>query len=100
MPCHEWFELVEQYRSAVHTYGDAVDRFRGESHSDYEGAWRQAEHARRSADRARGALLLHEQLIHGFAAQAGAHARRILRHGLRALFATQADFPAEVRIVV
>jgi hypothetical protein len=72
MPCHEWFELVEQYRSAVHTYGDAVDRFRGESHSDFEGAWRQAEHARRSADRARGALLLHERTHTCFAARAAA----------------------------
>jgi len=72
MPCQEWFDLVDQYRTAVHTYGDAVDRFRSESHADLEVAWRQAEHARRSADRARGALLLHERTHTCFAARAAA----------------------------
>ena len=56
MPCQEWFDLVEQYRNAVHFYGTAVDRFRGEAPSDWEGLWRQAELARRNADRARGAF--------------------------------------------
>ena len=72
MPCHEWFDLVETYRAAVHVYGDAVDRFRVESNSDLEGSWRRAEHARRGADRARGALLLHERTHTCFAARAAA----------------------------
>ena len=72
MPCQQWFDLVEQYRSAVHEYGDAVDRFRNESSSDLEGAWRRAEHARKSADRARGALLFHERSHTCFAARAAA----------------------------
>jgi hypothetical protein len=72
MPCHEWFELVETYRTAVHAYGDAVDRFRVESNSDIEASWRRAEHARRSADRARGVLLLHERTHTCFAARAAA----------------------------
>jgi hypothetical protein len=72
MPCHDWFDLVEKYRSAVHAYGDAVDRFRVESNSDLEGSWRRAEHARKAADRARGSLLFHERNHTCFAARAAA----------------------------
>lgn len=72
MPCPEWFDLVEQYRSAVHSYGDTVDRFRGESNSDLEGAWRRAEQSRKTAERARAALLLHERTHTCFAARAAA----------------------------
>lgn len=72
MPCQEWFDLVEQYRNAVHFYGTAVDRFRGEAPSDWEGLWRQAELARKTTDRARGALLLHERSHTCFAARAAA----------------------------
>ena len=74
MPCQEWFDLVEQYRAAVHNYGEAVDRFRGETHVDVDldGAWRRAEEARKGADRARGALLAHERNHTCFAARAAA----------------------------
>jgi len=72
MPCQDWFDLVEQYRKAVHSYGDAVDRFRSESRVDLEGAWRRAEHARHLADRVRGALLTHEKTHTCFAARAAA----------------------------
>ena len=72
MPCREWFDLVETYRRAVHAYGDAVDTFRVESTSDLDGSWRRAEHARRNADRARGALLHHERSHTCFAARAAA----------------------------
>jgi hypothetical protein len=78
MPCQNWFDLVEHYRAAVHTYGDAVDRFRGassgdpETAADREGAWQGAEQARRGVDRARAALLLHERNHTCFAARAAA----------------------------
>ena len=61
MPCKEWFDLVDQYRNAVRSYSDAVDRFRLESQSEGEGWWQRAEHARKSADRARTALLSHDR---------------------------------------
>lgn len=72
MPCQDWFDLVEKYRTAVHTYGDAVDRFRGESPTDLESSWGRAEHARKSADRARGLLLAHEKTHSCLAARAAA----------------------------
>lgn len=72
MPCQDWFDLVDNYRAAVHAYGDAVDRFRGESRSDLEGSWRRAEHARKGVDRARTALLSHERTHTCFAARAAA----------------------------
>jgi hypothetical protein len=72
MPCQEWFELVERYRAAVHSYGDAVDRFRSESSSDLEAAWQHTEQARKAADRARGALLVHERSHTCLAARAAA----------------------------
>jgi hypothetical protein len=58
MPCKDWFEIEKQYRVAVHTYCDAVDRL--DSTSDFESAWQQVELTRTDADRARSALLEHE----------------------------------------
>jgi hypothetical protein len=72
MPCQQWFDLVDQYRTAVHSYGTAVDNFRTESSTDFEGAWQRAEKARKSADLARGALLLHERSHTCLAARAAA----------------------------
>ena len=61
MPCQQWFDLVEKYRSAVHFYGTAVDEFRACPEPEFEGAWQRAEVARKNVDHARAALLVHER---------------------------------------
>ena len=58
MPCKDWFDIEKQYRIAVHTYCDAVDRL--DSTNDFEGAWQQVESTRLDADTVRSALLAHE----------------------------------------
>jgi len=80
MPCQQWFDLVEQYRTAVHFYGAAVDDFRTESDTDFEGAWQRAEKARKSADHARAALLLHERHHTCLAARAAAARASAFEH--------------------
>jgi hypothetical protein len=59
MPCDERLEMEKQYRIAMHKYCDAVDRL--DSAGDFERAWREIESARTDADRARAALLGHQQ---------------------------------------
>jgi hypothetical protein len=72
MPCQQWFDLVDQYRTAVHSYGTAVDNFRTDSEIDFDGAWQRAERARKNADHARAALLFHERHHTCLAARAAA----------------------------
>ena len=59
MPCEDWFGIEKQYRIAVHTYCDAVDRL--DSTKDFDTAWENIELARVNSDRFRSALFRHQQ---------------------------------------
>ena len=59
MPCEDWFGIEKQYRVAVHTYCDAVDRL--DSTKNFDAAWEHIELARVNSDRVRSALLRHQQ---------------------------------------
>ena len=59
MPCDNWFQIEKQYQLAVHAYDDAVTGF--DTAEDFDGGWKRIELARMNADRARCALLQHQQ---------------------------------------
>ena len=49
MHCDDLLDIEKQYRVAVHTYCDAVDRM--DSSRDFDVAWREIELARADAER-------------------------------------------------
>ena len=57
MPCGEWYELLERYRSATKIYSKAADRLGG---SDFHAAWQSTEAALKTCRTARATLLDHE----------------------------------------
>lgn len=57
MPCEEWYELVDRYRSAAKVYSKAIDGLNG---ADFNAAWQSAEEALKNCRIARAALLDHE----------------------------------------
>ena len=57
MPCEEWYELVDCYRSAAKVYSKAID---GLSSADFNAGWQSAEEALKNCRVARAALLDHE----------------------------------------
>ena len=62
MPCAEWCQLVERYRSAVDTYNEAVMALGGVSGTAFNEKWSRTEQARTQCDRCRTDLLHHEHV--------------------------------------
>ena len=60
MPCEEWCELIERYRSAVHTYNEAVKALGVSPGTAFTETWQQAERARTKCSRDRADLIHHE----------------------------------------
>jgi len=60
MACEEWSRKVREYRRAVRTFNNAVDRLKTEANSEFFITWHEAEHARAESYEARAALLHHE----------------------------------------
>jgi hypothetical protein len=64
MPCKEWCELVERYRTAVHTYNEAVKALDVSPGTAFSETWQRAEWARTKCSRDRADLMQHEH-THG-----------------------------------
>ena len=60
MPCREWSRCLENYQSAVQTYGEAVFGLSDGDGPEFSRSWQLAERARKNSDAARAALLDHE----------------------------------------
>ena len=62
MPCAEWCQLVECYRSAVDTYNEAVQALGVLPGTAFNEKWSRTERARTKCDRCRTDLLHHEHV--------------------------------------
>jgi len=60
MPCDEWCQLIERYRSAVHTYDEAAKALSDLPGTAFNEIWHRTERARQKCDRRRADLLQHE----------------------------------------
>ena len=60
MPCDEWSECLERYRSAVNAYDEAVNDLGRLPGAAFNETWQRAEWARKQSDKCRADLLHHE----------------------------------------